>query len=104
MGTGKISTILEVGGFKPDFFPKESLAAGEIGYIITGFKEVKDCRVGDTVTKILELKVEPLKGYREPQPVIFASFYCADAKDYLKFKEALGKLSLNDAAFTFKPE
>lgn len=104
LGTGKISTILEVGSFKPDFFPKESLAVGEIGYIITGFKEVKDCRVGDTVTKISELKVEPLKGYREPQPVIFASFYCVDTKDYLKFKEALGKLSLNDAAFTFKPE
>jgi GTP-binding protein LepA len=104
LGTGKISTILEVGSFKPDFFPKESLAAGEIGYVVTGFKEVKNCRVGDTVTKISEPKVEPLKGYREPQPVIFASFYCADAKDYLKFKEALGKLSLNDAAFTFKPE
>jgi len=111
LGTGKISTVLEVGIFKPDFIPKESLEAGEIGYVITGFKEVKECRVGDTITKILNFKfqisnfgIEPLKGYREPQPMVFASFYCTDAKDYLKFKEALGKLSLNDAAFTFKSE
>ncbi len=110
LGTGKISTVLEVGTFKPDFFPKENLAAGEAGYIITGFNGIRDCRVGDTITisnlksQISNQKVEPLKGYKEPLPMVFASFYCTDAKDYSKFKEALEKLSLNDAAFTFKPE
>ncbi|MEK7624221.1 MAG: translation elongation factor 4 [Patescibacteria group bacterium] len=104
LGTGKESVVLEVGVFKPNFFPVECLGAGEAGYIITGFKEVKDCRVGDTVVKISDSIVEPLKGYKEPQPMVFASFYCTDADDYSKFKEALGKLSLNDAAFTFKSE
>ena len=104
LGTGKISTVLEVGTFNPNFSPKESLEAGETGYIITGFKGIRDCRVGDTVNKISEPSVEPLKGYKEPQPMVFASFYCTDSSDYLKFKEALEKLSLNDAAFTFKSE
>lgn len=84
--------------------PKESLEAGETGYVITGFKEVKECRVGDTMTKDSKLDIEPLRGYKEPQPMVFASFYCTDADDYSKFKEALGRLSLNDAAFTFKSE
>jgi len=104
LGTGKISTVLEVGTFNPNFFPKENLEAGEAGYIITGFKGIRDCRVGDTVSKISEPNVESLKGYKEPQPMVFASFYCTDAKEYQKFKEALEKLSLNDAAFTFKSE
>jgi GTP-binding protein LepA len=111
LGTGKISTVLEVGTFNPNFSPKESLEAGEAGYLITGFKGIRDCRVGDTVTKVSSFKfqvssfgVEPLKGYKEPQPMVFASFYCTDAKEYQKFKEALEKLSLNDAAFTFKSE
>ncbi|MFA5083797.1 MAG: translation elongation factor 4 [Candidatus Paceibacterota bacterium] len=104
LGTGKISTVLEVGIFKPDFSSRENLSAGESGYIITGFKGIRDCRVGDTIAKISEPKVEPLKGYKEPQPMVFASFYCVDASEYLKFKEALEKLSLNDAAFTFKSE
>jgi len=112
LGTGKISTVLEVGTFNPDFFPKEKLEAGEAGYIITGFKGIRDCRVGDTITKSkiknqiskIEDDVEPLKGYKEPLPMVFASFYCTDANDYSKFKEALEKLSLNDASFTFKPE
>ncbi|OGG43004.1 elongation factor 4 [Candidatus Jorgensenbacteria bacterium RIFCSPLOWO2_12_FULL_42_11] len=104
LSTKKESIVLEVGIFKPDFSPVESLGVGETGYIITGFKEVKDCRVGDTVTKVSSSDVEPLKGYKEPQPMVFASFYCTDADDYSKFKEALGKLSLNDAAFTFKSE
>ena len=104
LGTGKISIVLEVGVFKPNFLPKESLEAGETGYVITGFKEVKECRVGDTMTKDSKLDIEPLRGYKEPQPMVFASFYCTDANDYSKFKEALGRLSLNDAAFTFKSE
>ncbi|MEK7574516.1 MAG: translation elongation factor 4 [Patescibacteria group bacterium] len=104
LGTGKISIVLEVGVFKPNFLPKESLEAGETGYVITGFKEVKECRVGDTMTKDSKLDIEPLRGYKEPQPMVFASFYCTDADDYSKFKEALGRLSLNDAAFTFKSE
>jgi len=104
LGTGKISTALEVGTFKPEFSAKESLKAGEIGYVITGFKETKECRVGDTVVKNSKLEVKPLGGYQEPQPMVFASFYCAESQNYLKLKESLEKLSLNDAAFSFKPE
>jgi len=112
LGTGKVSTVLEVGVFHPDFFPVEGLSAGEAGYIVTGFKGIRDCRVGDTIAKNPKNKtinssadiVEPLKGYKEPQPMVFASFYCTDASEYSKFKEALEKLSLNDAAFTFKSE
>lgn len=104
LGSKQTSTVLETGIFKPDFSPQESLSAGEIGYAVTGFKGVKDCAVGDTVVKISEPETTPLKTYQEPQPMVFAGFYCARSEDYSKFKEALERLSLNDAAFSFQPE
>lgn len=104
LGSGGNTAILETGIFKPDFDSRKILTAGEIGYVVTGFKEVKDCAVGDTIVKISEPAATPLKTYQEPQPMVFAGFYCVDSNDYSKFKEALERLSLNDAAFSFQPE
>lgn len=104
LGSQQTAAVLETGIFKPDFVSQESLSAGEIGYVVTGFRGVKDCGVGDTIVKIYEPETTPLKTYQEPQPMVFSGFYCAQSEDYSKFKEALERLSLNDAAFSFQPE
>lgn len=108
LGTKKESKILEVGIFKPELLPKDRLGAGEVGYIVTGLKGVKDCRVGETITnyksQITNYKVEPLPGYKPVKPMVFASFFCSEGEDYPKLKEGLEKLSLNDAALSFEPE
>lgn len=96
---------LEVGYFKPDLFPALELKAGEIGYIATGLKKIEDCRVGDTVTiQNLSHKIEPLRGYEEPQSVVFASFYPINSDDYDLLKDGLGKLKLSDASLNYLPE
>jgi len=101
---------LEVGFFSPDYKPKESLKAGEIGYIVTGLKEVSQCGVGDTITQVesRKLKVEsyninPLPGYKKPVPMVYAGLYTIDG-EVNKLREALGKLKLNDAALSYEPE
>jgi GTP-binding protein LepA len=99
--------VKEVGFFAPEVTKKESLKAGEIGYIATGIKEPGKIRVGDTVTLFRGQDVElpkPLSGYKEPQPVVFASFYPENADDFELLKKALAQLKLNDAALTFEPE
>jgi len=104
---GKISSeVKEVGIFKPDLFPAESLGSGEIGYIATGIKESEKVRVGDTITnsKLTETEVEPLPGYKEPQPKVFLSIYPENSNDYDLLKIGLEKLKLSDAALVFKPE
>ncbi len=95
------SEAIEVGYFTPDLRPDKELKTGEIGYIATGLKNIEDCRVGDTIAVS---KIEPLKGYKEPQSVVFASFYPMDKDDYDLLKQALGKLKLNDASLSFSPE
>jgi GTP-binding protein LepA len=103
--------VKEIGYFTPHFSPKTSLKVGEIGYIATGIKESGKVRVGDTVTKIFNpqvkpqyLNVKPLPGYKEPKPMVFASFYPENPNDFDLLKEGLEKLKLNDAALTFEQE
>jgi len=100
--------VLEIGYFKPEFLENKELKTGEIGYIATGLKEIERCRVGDTITisksQILNPKLEPLRGYKEPQPVVFASFYPIDSDDYDLLSDGLRKLKLNDSSFSFNPE
>lgn len=94
--------VKELGFFKPDFFPVKELKAGEIGYLATGIKEPGLVRVGDTVSDVIH--IEPLPGYKEPKPVVFASFYPENPDDFENLKEALSKLKLNDSSFTFEQE
>jgi len=105
------SDVIEVGYFRPELSKADNLSAGQIGYIATGLKSVSECRVGDTITdhKLLANekqrdKVEPLPGYREVKPMVYASFYPLEGDDYNLMRDALSKLKLNDAAFTFEPE
>ena len=95
---------LEIGFFHPKYFPHSPLSAGEIGYIITGFKEVSEASVGDTITHKNNPASTPLPGYKQIQPSVFASIYCTDGDDYPELKEAINKLKLNDASLFFEPE
>ncbi len=102
LGTKKESEVKELGYFKPEFLPASSLNLGEVGYIVTGLKEVGDCRVGDTI--VLEEdseKIIPLPGYRQPKPVVYAGFYPKQGKEINLLRDALSKLKLNDAALEF---
>ncbi len=101
------SNVVELGYFAPQYVSCDKLSAGDIGYIATGFKSVKDCKVGDTVTIANQQNIDlvkPLPGYTEVQPMVYASFYPADGGDYNLMRDALDKLTLNDGAFTFEPE
>ena len=99
------SEVIEVGYFHPELEKTKNLTAGSIGYIATGLKSVEHCRVGDTVALFnFEEKTEPLPGYKNVQPVVYASLYPVEGSDYNFMRDALGKLKLNDAAFTFEPE
>jgi GTP-binding protein LepA len=103
--TEKEAEIIELGIFNPQLVPQEKLSAGQIGYLATGLKDVKECRVGDTLTLWESReKAEPLKGYREVKPMVFASFYPKSGEDYGRLRDSLDKLSLNDAAFIYYPE
>lgn len=108
LGTGYAAGTVEVGLFKPELFPAAMLQAGDIGYIATGLKEVGHCRVGDTITykpkERERITIEPLPGYKEIKPAVYASFYPIEGDDYTLMRDALEKLKLNDAAFTFEPE
>ncbi|MDD5590124.1 MAG: translation elongation factor 4 [Candidatus Portnoybacteria bacterium] len=95
---------IEVGIFKPDLMPVSALSAGEIGYIATGFKDVSLCRVGDTITHFFSQAKEGLAGYKEPKPMVFASFYPAEDADYDHLKDSLSKLKLNDSSLISEPE
>ncbi|MCX6763511.1 MAG: translation elongation factor 4 [Candidatus Moranbacteria bacterium] len=103
---GKIeSSVIEVGYFKPELQKTLKLKAGDIGYIATGFKSVVNCRVGDTVTIAnCQSQIVSLPGYKEVIPMVYASFYPIEGDDYNVMRDALDKLKLNDAAFTFEPE
>ncbi|MBI2464328.1 elongation factor 4 [Candidatus Peregrinibacteria bacterium] len=102
--------VLEVGYFKPHYLPSDRLYPGEVGYIVTGLKEVSEARVGDTIWKSgSEMKIEPSKaiplpGYQQVKPFVFASIFCVDGDDYPLLRDALQKLRLNDAALSFEPE
>lgn len=108
LGTEKEGVTVEVGLFHPNLVATDVLRAGDIGYIATGLKAVADCRVGDTVTWKKKDRdqtvVERLPGYKEIRPAVYASMYPVDGDDYTLMRDALDKLKLNDAAFTFEPE
>jgi len=104
MGSGAHSEVIGVGIFKPNLIAVDSLAAGEIGYIATGLKNVNLCRVGDTITNFSNQAQSPLSGYKEPEPMVFASFYPSEEANFDHLKDSLNKLKLNDASLVFEPE
>jgi GTP-binding protein LepA len=95
---------LEVGVFRPALEPTNGLDTGEVGYVATGLKEVKQCRVGDTVTSDAHPAPEPLPGYRPAKPMVFAGIYPQMPNEYTLLREALEKLQLNDASLVYQPE
>lgn len=104
MSTGATHELLEVGIVSPEPKPAAGLGVGEVGYLITGVKDVRQSKVGDTVTTARHGAGEPLTGYREPKPMVYSGLYPVDGSDYPNLRDALDKLQLNDAALTFEPE
>jgi GTP-binding protein LepA len=104
MSTGAVHELLEVGVISPEPKPSVGLGVGEVGYLITGVKDVRQSKVGDTVTSERKGATEALAGYREPRPMVYSGLYPLDGSDYPDLREALDKLQLNDAALTYEPE
>ncbi len=104
MSTGATHEILEIGIVSPDPKPSVGLGVGEVGYLITGVKDVRQSKVGDTVTSQRHGATTPLVGYREPRPMVYSGLYPVDGSDYPELRDALDKLQLNDAALTYEPE
>jgi GTP-binding protein LepA len=104
MSTGAAHDTLEVGVISPEPTPTGGLGAGEVGYLITGVKDVRQARVGDTVTSAASPAAAPLPGYANPRPMVFSGLYPVEGDDYPDFRDALDKLRLNDAALVYEPE
>jgi len=104
MSTGAVHEMLEVGVISPEPKKCDSIGVGEVGYLITGVKEVRQSRVGDTVTSAVKPATEPLSGYQHPKPMVFSGLYPIDGDDFSNLREALEKLQLNDAALQYEPE
>jgi GTP-binding protein LepA len=104
MATGAQTRPMEIGYFSPGMTPAQTLEAGEVGYIATGLKTVRETRVGDTFTGVARPADKPLPGYRQVKPMVYAGFYPVEGEDYAELKDALEKLQLNDASLVFEPE
>ena len=104
MSSGKVFECTEVGVFTPQMLPVSELKAGDVGYIAASIKNVKDTSVGDTITTAENSAPEPLKGYKKISPMVFAGIYPADGSKYNDLRDALDKLSLNDASLIYEPE
>ncbi|WP_067132610.1 translation elongation factor 4 [Microtetraspora malaysiensis] len=104
MSTGAQHELLEIGVISPEPMPSAGLGVGEVGYLITGVKDVRQSRVGDTVTSATRSAVDPLGGYEHPKPMVYSGLYPIDGDDYPELREALDKLRLNDAALVYEPE
>jgi len=104
MATGEEQEVDEVGVLTPKATPVAALGPGEVGYLITGVKEIDRIRVGDTVTRRAVQATEALPGYREPKPMVFSGMFPTDGDDFERLREALEKLRLNDTALVFEPE
>ncbi len=104
MASGVEFKPVEIGIFSPNLRPTGSLEAGEVGYVATGLKTVRECRVGDTLTQVARPAAEPLPGYRKAKPMVFAGIYPVEGEDYNDLKDALEKLQLNDASLSYEPE
>lgn len=104
MSTHANHELLEIGVISPEPKPAAGLGVGEVGYLITGVKEVRQSRVGDTVTDARKPATSPLSGYRDPKPMVYSGIYPIDGSDYPALRDALDKLKLNDAALVYEPE
>ena len=104
MSTGAAHEVLEVGVISPDPKKTNALSAGEVGYVIPGVKNVRQARVGDTMTSAARPATESLGGYRDPRPMVYSGLYPIDGDQYPDLREALDKLQLNDASLTYEPE
>ena len=104
MSTRATHELLEIGVISPEPVPSKGLGVGEVGYLITGVKDVRQSRVGDTVTNASKPATVALGGYRDPKPMVFSGLYPIDGSDYPALREALDKLKLNDAALAYEPE
>ena len=104
MSTRATHEVLEIGVISPEMTPAKGLGAGEVGYLITGVKDVRQSRVGDTVTLTTEPAAEDLGGYQHPRPMVYSGLFPIDARDFPDLRDALDKLQLNDAALVYEPE
>jgi GTP-binding protein LepA len=104
MATNRPAEPLEIGVFRPGLTPTDGLSAGEVGYVATGLKTVRDCRVGDTITTKDNPAPSALPGYQPAKPMVFAGLYPANSEEYEELRDALEKLQLNDAALQYVPE
>ncbi|MEK6345511.1 MAG: translation elongation factor 4, partial [Curtobacterium sp.] len=104
MSTKTTHEILEIGVSSPEPKPTKGLSVGEVGYLITGVKDVRQSKVGDTVTSAQKPATDPLAGYTDPKPMVFSGLYPIDGSDYPDLREALDKLKLSDAALVYEPE
>jgi GTP-binding protein LepA len=104
LSTRAVHETLEIGVISPEPVPSDGLAAGEVGYLITGVKDVRQARVGDTLTTLARPATEPLAGYDNPKPMVFSGLYPVDGDDYPELRDALDKLRLNDASLVYEPE
>lgn len=104
MATGAEMKPVEIGYFAPEMRPNEFLEAGDVGYVATGFKTVRECRVGDTITLASRPATAALPGYQQAKPMVFAGIYPTEGEDYPDLREALEKLQLNDASLIYQPE
>lgn len=103
MGTNKKGEALELGILKPKLIKQKNLSAGEIGYIVSGLKDIEQVRVGDTISRI-DQKTEQLQGYKEINPMVYAGIFPKEGSEFSRLREAIGKIKLNDAALVYEPE
>ncbi|MEU6256446.1 translation elongation factor 4 [Streptomyces sp. NPDC047043] len=104
MSTGATHELLEIGTNSPEMLGADGLGVGEVGYLITGVKDVRQSKVGDTITSLAKGATEALGGYKDPKPMVFSGLYPLDGSDYPELRDALDKLQLNDAALVYEPE
>ncbi|MDV5145610.1 translation elongation factor 4 [Streptomyces sp. SBC-4] len=104
MSTGATHELLEIGVSSPEMTASDGLGVGEVGYLITGVKDVRQSKVGDTITSLHKGATEALGGYKDPKPMVFSGLYPLDGSEYPDLREALDKLQLNDAALVYEPE
>ncbi|MET7984227.1 MULTISPECIES: translation elongation factor 4 [unclassified Streptomyces] len=104
MSTGATHELLEIGVSAPEMKAADGIGVGEVGYLITGVKDVRQSKVGDTITTLHKGATEALGGYKDPRPMVFSGLYPMDGSDYPELRDALDKLQLNDAALVYEPE
>jgi GTP-binding protein LepA len=104
LATGATTEPMEIGVFAPQMTETRKLTTGQVGYVATGLKTIRECQVGDTLTSAAQPAMNPLPGYRRVKPMVFAGIYPVDADDFHALRNALDKLQLNDAALVFEPE